>query len=235
MPTEEKNDGASDIFEKSLNAINSAINLGKAASGVAKGTAVGGPYGAIAVGLWQNRKTVGKIIAAVAVIFILPVLFILMLPSIIFGSQSGGGNGSDISNIPATNIMNDNAAIVQNISEIEAAINDILHDSHDKVLADINAEISTLSANIKTEITDSYSDDIFLNSDLIISQYCASKDKYDDINIKDLRNVISHEKDNLFRFTSKTDIIAEKDVDNNDISVTKITYTVVFSGDEYFA
>ncbi|MCL2775163.1 MAG: hypothetical protein FWD71_17715 [Oscillospiraceae bacterium] len=235
MPSDEKNDGASDIFERGLNAINSAINAGKTVSGLAKGASVGGPYGAIAAGLWQNRKTVGKIIAAVAVIFMLPVLFVLMLPSIIFGSLFGGGNGSDISDVPDINIMNDNAAIVQNISEIETAINDILRESHDKVIADINAEISEFSADTKTEITDSHSDDIFFNSDLIISQYCASKDKYDDINLDDLKATIESERDSLFSYTSATDTIAEKDADDNDISVTKITYTVIYSGDDYFA
>ncbi|MCL2773574.1 MAG: M23 family metallopeptidase [Oscillospiraceae bacterium] len=237
MAEEDKN-VLQEAAEKSSNAahmISGAIKTGKTVAATSKGAAVGGPYGAVAAGLWQNRKTVGKIIAAVAFILFLPILFILMLPSIIFGSLFGGGGGSDISDVPDINIMNDNAAIVQNISEIETAVNTILRESHDKVLDDINAEISGLSADTETEITDSYADDIFFNSDLIISQYCASKGSYEDINIDNLKATIEFEKDNLFSYTTKTDTIIEKDENDNDVNITKITYTVIYSGDDYFA
>ena len=40
----------------------------------------------LAAGLWENRKAAGKILAAFAALLMLPVLFLLMLPSLIFGS-----------------------------------------------------------------------------------------------------------------------------------------------------
>lgn len=37
---------------------------GKAIAGAAKGAAAG-PYGMLAAGLWENRKVVGKVLAAI--------------------------------------------------------------------------------------------------------------------------------------------------------------------------
>ena len=64
----------------------------------------------------------------VIVILLLPVLFILMLPSIIFGGLFGGS--ADPSAEP---IMNDNAAIIENTNEIAFAINQILGEGIDDV------------------------------------------------------------------------------------------------------
>ena len=210
--------------------IKGAMKTGKATAGAAKGAAAAGPYGAIAAGLWQSRKLVGKIIAAAAFILFLPILFVLMLPSIIFGNLS---EGSDFDGY--TNIMNDNAAIMQNINDIEKAVGTILRESHSAVLAAIEAEKPELTENIIIEITDGYSDDIFFNANLIISQYCAFRDNYEDISINDLIKIINAEKDNLFSFVSETEQITKTDEEGNEIIITKITYTVIYAGDSYFA
>ncbi|RAZ94314.1 peptidase M23, partial [Klebsiella oxytoca] len=62
-----------------------ALKAGKAIAGAAKG-ATAGPYGMLAAGLWENRKVVGKVLAAIGALLLIPVLFILMLPSLIFGN-----------------------------------------------------------------------------------------------------------------------------------------------------
>ena len=56
--------------------VSSAIKTGKAIAGAAKGASVGGPYGAVAGALWEARGHIGKIVAAVLVLLMLPVLFI---------------------------------------------------------------------------------------------------------------------------------------------------------------
>lgn len=48
-------------------------------SGAAKGAAAAGPYGAVAGAVWAGRKHIGKIIAVIAILLLLPVLFLLML------------------------------------------------------------------------------------------------------------------------------------------------------------
>ncbi len=71
--------------------IHGAIKTGKAIASAAKGAAVGGPYGAAAGLVLGARHHAGKILAVAAVLLMLPVLFILMLPSLIFGDLTNSG------------------------------------------------------------------------------------------------------------------------------------------------
>ena len=57
-----------------------AVKTGRAVAGAAKGAAVGGPYGAAAGALWEGRKHIGKVIAAITALLMLPVLYVVMLP-----------------------------------------------------------------------------------------------------------------------------------------------------------
>lgn len=82
---EEKKTGLADAVETGASAahtIKGAIKAGKAISGAAKGAAAGGPYGAVAGAVWAGRKHIGKIIAVIIILLLLPVLFILMLPGL---------------------------------------------------------------------------------------------------------------------------------------------------------
>ena len=80
---EEQKNGLAEALETGASAAHlarGAIKAGKAVSGAAKGAAAGGPYGAAAGALWESRRSIGKILAAAAVLLLLPVLFVLMLP-----------------------------------------------------------------------------------------------------------------------------------------------------------
>ena len=61
--------------------IHGAIKTGKAISAAAKGAAVGGPYGAAAGLVLGAGRHAGKFLAVAAVLLMLPMLFLLMLPS----------------------------------------------------------------------------------------------------------------------------------------------------------
>ena len=130
---EDRQSGASELLSKGAGAartIQGAVKTGKAIAGVSKGTAAGGPYGAAAMAVWQNRKLAGKILAAAAFLMMLPVLFILMLPSLVFGGLDSEGS----TEIP---IMNDNAAIYANIEEINCRVHEALTAAHDAVLEEV--------------------------------------------------------------------------------------------------
>ena len=99
--------------------IHGAIKTGKAISATAKGAAVGGPYGAAAGAARYAAQHGKKFLAAIAVLLMLPVLFILMLPSLIFGGLTSSGSSG-------RPILNDNAAIIQNTNDIAFAVNEIL-------------------------------------------------------------------------------------------------------------
>lgn len=87
MAEEQKNSSAEtvDAATSAAHTVKGAIKAGKAISGAAKGAAAGGHYGAVAGAVWAGRKHIGKIIAIIAILLLLPVLFLLMLPGLIFG------------------------------------------------------------------------------------------------------------------------------------------------------
>ncbi|MDE6607927.1 MAG: hypothetical protein K2K54_09280, partial [Lachnospiraceae bacterium] len=142
-------------------AAKSAIKTGKAIAGAAKGAAAG-PYGMLAAGLWENRKVIGKVLAAIGALLLLPVLFILMLPSLIFGNLGLDTVTGDV--------LNDNTLIMENIAEAETSIETILREKHDLLLEKIEQETGSLDSDCEYSITDDFSDRIIYESALVISQ-----------------------------------------------------------------
>lgn len=97
-------------------ALHGAIKTGKAIASAAKGVAGGGLYGAVAglaLGLAQDSQ---KFLAAAMALLTLPILFILLLPSLVFAGLSVSGTAGQP-------ILNDNTAIVQNVNDISFAVN----------------------------------------------------------------------------------------------------------------
>ena len=139
MPNNSNNRDSSPLSQISstAGAVKGAIKAGKTISGATKGAALG-PYGMIAGGLWENRKLIGKILAAAAFLFLLPVLYIMMLPTLIFGNDGLDAAPGDV--------LNNTTVITQNIAETEAAISDILMDVHNEVLSDIQKDVDNLGA-----------------------------------------------------------------------------------------
>ena len=132
MPEDQKS-GFSEAVETGASAahtIRGAIKTGKAISSAAKGAAAGGPYGAVAGAVWAGRKHIGKIIAAVIALLMLPVLFVLMLPGLIFGGLTNAFSPSD----PEIPILNSETAIIENANEITFTLNGILGEALDDVL-----------------------------------------------------------------------------------------------------
>ncbi len=80
---QKKHDSALSHVSSAAQFAKGAMKTGKALAGAAKGAAAG-PYEMVAARLWENRKFIGKILAALAALLMLPILFILMLPSLIF-------------------------------------------------------------------------------------------------------------------------------------------------------
>lgn len=137
MPEQNKNKEQSVLSRtaSAAGAAKGALKAGKAIAGAAKG-ATAGPYGMLAAGLWENRKVVGKVLAAIGALLLIPVLFILMLPSLIFGNL-----GLDTA---AGDVLNDNTLIMENIAETETSIEAILREKHDILLEKIEQEADSL-------------------------------------------------------------------------------------------
>lgn len=200
--------------------IQGAVKTGKAIAGMAKGAAAGGPYGAIAGLAWENRKTIAKAVAAIALVLAIPILFILMLPSLIFG---------DLSSTEVSDVMNNDTAIVANVETAQTVINDCINQSHNDILSKINDEISSQPEGTTARIEDSFAGSVIMDTNTLISQYCASKDKWNEINVNDLKKTINAHKSELFTYTVTTSTES-----SGETSATVYTYTVQYVGNEKF-
>ena len=231
---------AAEISAHAAGAVRGAIKTGKMVSGAAKGAAAAGPYGAAAAALWTHRKAVAAIIAGVLV---LPVLFIMLLPSLIFGGLTKAG----VEGSPDTPILNDNAAVVENINQISQAISDLLEEGQEDVRARIDTDFTASGADQK-EIINPYESSPAYNANRFIAMYCAAKNQdYTSISLKDMETLIRKAKDALYTFTSteesRTTTVTETNTDPKTgkvtVTETEVTeiwkiYTIVYNGEAYF-
>ena len=112
------------------------------------------------MGLWLGpsgpAEHIGKIIAIIAILLLLPVLFLLMLPGLIFGGLVNAFSPAD----PDTPILNSETAIVENANDITFAINAILGEALDDVMARIEVDFASSGADkmeVKTPILPAWS------------------------------------------------------------------------------
>ena len=221
-----------------LKALKTASTITKAGFGAA-----GGPFTA-AIGIAiANRHGIAKIIIVIIAILLLPVLFILMLPGLIFGSL-----------MEDTGALNSNTIINDNIRASREAIVEVLEESHADILSEINAAIAKLPEGDTASINDSYTYNISVNANLLISQFCASQDNYENINLRKLKSLIRKIKDGLFSYDVATETVTmevvveggaegENSPEGNEnaepqtktVTFTRHTYTVQYAGDAYFA
>lgn len=221
-----------------LKALKTASTITKAGFGAA-----GGPFTA-AIGIAiANRHGIAKIIIVIIAILLLPVLFILMLPGLIFGSL-----------MEDTGALNSNTIINDNIRASREAIVEVLEESHADILSEINAAIAKLPEGDTASINDSYTYNISVNANLLISQFCASQDNYENINLRKLKSLIRKNKDGLFSYDVTTETVTmevvveggaegENSPEGNEnaepqtktVTFTRHTYTVQYAGDAYFA
>lgn len=221
-----------------LKALKTASTITKAGFGAA-----GGPFTA-AVGIAiANRHGIAKIIIVIIAILLLPVLFILMLPGLIFGSL-----------MEDTGALNSNTIINDNIRASREAIVEVLEESHADILSEINAAIAKLPEGDTASINDSYTYNISVNANLLISQFYASQDNYENINLRKLKSLIRKNKDGLFSYDVATETVTmevvveggaegENSPEGNEnaepqtktVTFTRHTYTVQYAGDTYFA
>ena len=231
---------AAEISAHAADAVRGAVKTGKAVSGAAKGAAAAGPYGAVAAALWTHRKAVVAIIAGLLAI---PVLFIMLLPSLIFGGLTQAGSEGN----PDSPILNDNAAIVENIDQISQAISDLLEEGQEDVRARIDADFAASGADQK-EIINPYESSPAYNANRFIAMYCAAKDQdYVSISLKDMEALICKAKNSFYTFTSTEEtrattvtdtVIDEKtgQVTETEREVSEVwkIYTIIYNGEAYF-
>lgn len=223
------------IASTSASVVKGAVKTGNAIAAATKGASVAGPYGAVAGAVWGARKHLGTIAIVLVVFLLLPVLYILMLPSIIFGSLFGD-NGADPAAEP---IMNNNAAIIENTNEIAFSINHILGEGIDDVTQRIEDDFAQTDGD-NYEIVNPYSENLVSNTNAFIGQYCAAKEEdWKNISLSDLEQTLRAELSDLYTFTrtSETRTIPDDPDTEEDESGTELwyIYTIVYQGETHFA
>lgn len=212
--------------------INGAIKTGKAIAAAAKGAAVGGPYGlaaGLAVAAGQHGK---KLLAAVAVVLMLPVLFVLMLPGLIFGGlTSMGSNGQPV--------LNNSAAITGHMDEIASAVDEILGEGITDAEGRVAADFAATDGD-NYEVVQPFT--VSSNTNSFIAQYCATKEQsWVDISLDDMKSILRAGKSSLYSFTktSETRVVEADDPDTEDVVETNeekwYIYTLIYNGEAYFA
>lgn len=236
---EENKNGLSEAVEQgagAAQAIRGAIKTGKAISAAAKGAAAGGPYGAVAGALWGSRKHIGKIIAAVMALLLLPVIFVLMLPGLIFGGLTESFSSADTENP----ILNSDTAIMENANEIAFTVNGILQEGLEDVLERIEKDFAGTDAE-EMEVINPYENDAIYNVNQFVSQYSAAKDKdFESISITDMEKVLRKGKKHLYSYKSREEMRERTETDpetGEEITITEkwMVYTILYNGEAYFA
>ena len=97
--------------------------------------------------------------------------------------------------------------INDNIRASREAIVEVLEESHADILSEINAAIAKLPEGDTASINDSYTYNISVNANLLISQFCASQDNYENINLRKLKSLIRKNKDGLFSYDVATETV----------------------------
>lgn len=160
-------DEAVQVGSTAAKVVEGAANAGKITAAAANGAALGGPYGAAASVAVAAAKHGKKILLALLAILAIPLLFLVMLPTLIFGGTAQ--NSSD------TTILNDQTAITENMNEIAFAVSDLLGsgiaDAEQRIADDFAA-----SSVDQYEIVNPYENERINNVNLFISQYCAYRD-----------------------------------------------------------
>lgn len=215
--------------------VEGAAKAGKITAAAANGAALGGPYGAaasVAIVAAKHRK---KILLALLAILAIPLLFLMMLPTLIFGGTAQ--NSSD------TTILNDQTAITENMNEIAFAVSDLLGSGIADAEQRIADDFAASSAD-QYEIVNPYENERINNVNLFISQYCAYRDTdVAAISLEDMKQLLRSGIGELYDYTyeDETREIEETVLNEDGEEVTELrevtvrVYTLTYRGEAYFA
>ena len=239
MAEEEKKNGAQEALRFGASAahtVQAALKTGRAAAGITKGAAAGGPYGAAAAALWTNRKLVGKTAAALAVFLMLPVVFVTMLPGVLFDGYGSAYSEAD----REQPVLNSGRAITEHVNAITYTVHAVLAEALEDVLEEIGEDFVRSGAD-QMEIQNPYENGVVYNINLFLSQYsAANNDEIGRISISDMEDVLRKNRKHLFSWTREEEtrerILTDPET-GKEIRVQEdwIVYLVTYNGEDYFA
>jgi len=217
--------------------VRGAIKTGKTVSGAAKGAAAGGPYGAAAGAIWENRRLVGKIIIGIIALLLIPVVIVVSLPAVIFG---GLLNAFSSTVSPDILILNNNAAIVENVTEIHSILEEIMAAGLEDTMKQIETDFAASDAD-EMEVINPYADRPLYNANQFIAMYCAYKNKdYAGISVSDMAGILRTGQSRLYSYTCTEESRTRTETDEatgKEVSIMEKwrIYTLAYNGETYFS
>lgn len=216
--------------------VRGAIKAGKAVSGAAKGAAAAGPYGAAAGAIWENRRLAGRIMIAVIAVLLIPVVFVASLPAVIFDNLLNAFSPAFLD----APILNNNAAIVENVTEITSIIDGIMAGGLEDTMKQIEADFASSDAD-EMEVINPYAGRPLYNANQFIAMYCAYRNEdYSGISISDMADILRTSQSSLYSYTQADETRTKTETDpatGKEVSVTEKwrVYTIVYNGEAYFS
>lgn len=217
-------DDRSDSLDQLTDAARAASKVAK----IVQAAQAGGAAGAAAQTVKEYHK---QAIAVIVVVLLLPVLLILSLPAVVFGSLLS----------PSDTVLTDEMEIAENVINIKNSIATVLQTAYEDVLDEIEADSA---GRYSTEIVDPVGGQVSFNALEILSMYCShmGATDYESISIDDLTEQVKAHQNEYYSYTAETETKTEMmDRIVNGI-LTQVpethdytTYTISYAGDNYFA
>jgi murein DD-endopeptidase MepM/ murein hydrolase activator NlpD len=156
-----------------------------------------------------------------------------MLPLMIFNAIGSFFSGNPDASEPNM-VLNDTAAIVENIETVGSSLNVILLESLDALYLNIDSDFAESGGGRKV-IINPYEGGNIVDANLIISQYCAANDmNFEKIALSDLEQTVRANQSSLFSFEKRSTVVTYTE-EGVETSETVVSYTIVYSGDTHFA
>ena len=219
------------MADERRDSLDQLTDAARAASKVAKivqAAQAGGAAGAAAQTIKEYHK---QAVTVIVVVLLLPVLLILSLPAVVFGSLMA----------PSDTVLTDEMEIAENVIEIKNSIGTVLQTAYEDVLAEIEDDSKGRYA---IDVVDPVGGQVSFNALEILSMYCAhmGATEYEAISIDDLTEQVKAHQDEYYSYTAKTETkteMVDKIVDGVPTKVPEThdytTYTISYAGDNYFA
>ena len=236
MGSESNSSGLNEAVAVGRTAAHTARTAAQIGKSIASGASKGGIWGAVAGAAWGARKHIGRALAVIVVLLMLPIMFILMLPAIAF---DGLKNALTVDSSEV--ILNSSIAVTQNLTNAANAISQVLGEGIDDVTTRIGQHFATTGGDYY-EIINPYEENLISNANMFISEYCAAKDTdWQSISINDMAATIRAGKSHLYSYTFKTELreVVADDPETEDVVETTTelwyVYSIVYQGETYFA
>ncbi len=169
-------------------------------------------------------------------VLLLPVLFVLMLPGLIFNGYQESFSEAD----PDNPILNSDTAIVEAANEITFTIHSILQEGLEDVQKRIEADFAASDGD-GMETINPYASGLIYNGNLFVAQYCAYKcESISGISIPDMAGILRKNKHHLYSYNRTMEFREKPEKDpetGEDTTVIEkwFLYTIAYNGEAYFA